>query len=279
MAKRYGLIKYNVASPYIDDRGVVRLFNANFVAPPDFSAANITALATISGGVQRLPTDPGTICPDDGVQPRKLVFLRSNGNSVSIPVSPRANLIGTAIAARNIINSVAAANPVVCIKLLGEYFPNLIDELVSPGKVVGVGVGAALPANGKQNFFTGIMEYLSDAIYGGSYFLPFKVATEGADNTIAPSLYAAQLSLANVADTGANNCPGSNPRVPRRYISQAIVAPVAGAGSVSQITEIPVALHLPLDVLAVGQSIANLGAVQCVSYYGEFNDRFHKLLP
>lgn len=279
MSKQYGLIAFNVATPYIDDRGTNRFFNSNFVAPPDFTPANINSIALQSGGTVRLPTDPNTICPDDGVEPRKLQFIRLNGNSISVPIANRTSLVAQAIALRNTINSVNANNPVVCVKLIGEYFPNLIDELAPVGKIAGVGIGSSAPANGKQVFYSGTMEYLSDGVFGSPYFVSFKVATEGANSTVAPALYAPQLNLANVVPLTIATCSGNNPRRSRRYISQAIVNPPQGAGTASQVTEIPVATHLDTDILAVGQGLAAIGAVQCLGYKGENNDRFHRLLP
>lgn len=281
MAKRYGLIAFDINTPYVDDRGITRNFNSRFVAPPDFTAANITALAALSGGRARLPTDPKSACPDPGVQGRRLTFIRSNGNSVSVPIRNRLTLINTAIAMRNLINGVTggANNPVVCVKLEGEYFPNLFDELALPGRGPSIsGINSSVPANGKQNYFYGTMEYLSDANYGQGYFIPFKVATNAASG-VAPTMFAPALNLGNVVAQNVAGCPGTDPRTSRRYIVQSVVADIAGAGSVSQTAQIPVATHLATDILAVGVNLAAITSTQCLGYQGESNDRFHKLLP
>ena len=277
MSKRYGLISFNATTPYTDDRGTARNFNANFVAPPDFSAANINSIAIQSGGTVRLATDPASVCPDPGVSGRRLVFIRQNGGSLSVPIANRTSLVAQAIALRNTINSVTAANPVVCVKLIGEEFPDLFDEL-SPAVPVprAPGVSSAAAANGKQNFYSGVMSYDSDAVYGSAYPVSFKLATESAAFN-APALYAAELAAGSTVAQNRPSCPSASYRRSRHYLVQALVT--QGVTVESQFTKLPVATHLPVDILAVGQLLAANPAVQCIGYKGEDNDRFHKLLP
>ena len=280
MAKIFQRFMFDTANPYVDDRGVSRLFAGRFAIPADMTTAQASAIAGLAGSAPIAANDnTKNICPDPGVKGRKLTFIRRDGNSLSLVMTPRNSLVADATLIRSAIDAVDAGNTVVCIKLDGEYFPDLFDELSPAVPVARVpGVSSRAVTGGKQNFYSGSMSYDSDAIYGQAYPLSFKVATE---STLlppaAPILYAAELAAGSTVAQNNPPCPSRNPRKARAYIAQALV--IQGAGSETQITKIPVATHLPADILAVGQLLANNPAVQCIAYRGEGNSRFHKLLP
>jgi hypothetical protein len=281
MAKQFLLYRTTIAGatplPYVDDRGTNLAFRGRFAIPPDMTRVQAAAIATAAGLQVILPTDPPAICPDPGAQGRKLKFVRQDGSSISLVFRRRDTLIADAIATRTALNAVTATNPVVCIQLEGEYFPNLFDTLAAVGRPpTAPGVSSRPVATfGKQFFYSGVSAYLSDAIYGQEYLLPFKIATNVADQ--APNEYAALLTAGNIVAQNAGACPGSDPRTTRRYIIQSLVT--EGAGTVAQTAQIPVGTHLPADILAVGQAAAALASTQCLGYKGENNARFHKLLP
>jgi len=277
MARVLQSYRFTTANPYTDDRGTVRQLTARFVLPPDMTTAQAIGLAGAAGGVAILPNDPRSICPDPGVKGRKLTFFRQNGNSISFTMGVRGTLVAQATAIRNTLNGLTAANPVVCIKLDGEYFPNLFDELAPPNpgaRVPGVSSRPAAAA-GKQFFYSGTTAYLSDAIFGSEYFLPFKVASDLPANA-PPTEYDAFLSAADIVPQNISSCPGTDPRRTRRYIVQSLVT--QNAQTTTQTAEIPVGSHIAGDILAVGQLIATATSTQCVGYQGENNSRFHKLL-
>lgn len=278
MAKVFQSYRFTVANPYTDDRGVDRQLTARFAVPPDMSAAIAIGLAGQAGGVAVLPTDPrGSVCPDPGVKGRKLTFIRQDGNSISFVMGDRNTLIAQATAMRDTINTLTAANPVVCVKLDGEYFPNLFDELApaNAGARVPGTSSRPLPPATKQYSYFGTFAYNSDAIFGQTYFLPFKIASDLPDNQ-PPTEYDAILTAAGVVPEPTSPCPGSDPRKPRYYTVQSLVT--QNAANVSQSAQIPVAGELDTEIAAVGTLIATATSTQCLSYQGESNSRFHRLL-
>lgn len=277
MAKVFQSYRFTTANPYTDDMGTVRQLTARFAVPPDMTPAIAIGLAAQAGGVAVLPTDPkGAACPDAGVKGRKLTFIRQDGNSISFTMGDRLTLIAQATGMRATIDALTGTNPVVCIKLDGEYYPNLFDELApaAPGpRVPGISSRPPAPATKQYQHF-GTFSYLSDAIYGTTYQLPFKIASNLPANA-APAEYDAFLSAAGVIPVATSPCPGSDPRIPRRFLVQSVVN--QNAAIISQTAEIPVAGHLPASILAIGQQIAAATSTQCVGYRGESNSRFHRL--
>jgi hypothetical protein len=280
MAKVFQRYIFDTANPYVDDRGVNRLFSGRFAIPADMTTAQASAIAGLAGAAPIAATDKTkAICPDPGVRGRRLTFIRRDGNSLSLTMTPRNSLIADATLIRTAIDAVDPANNVVCVKLDGEFFPDLFDELSPAIAVPRVpGVSSRPATGGKQNFYSGTMSYDSDAVYGLPYPISFKVATESTlSPPAAPILWATELAAASTVAQNNPACPSRNPRKPRAYIVQALVT--QGGATETQITRIPVATHLPADILTVGQLLAANPASQCIAYRGERNDRFHKLLP
>lgn len=146
---------------YLQDIGLEIQANSRFVLPPDVNEAQAsTILANI--GAQPLSALGDLVpCPDtNGADLRRLRFFRSNGGSMSVPVSSRADLIGAATVIRGILNS--AGSEVVCIKLEGEYFPDLADEL-GMNYTGDTATSHVSSGQGKQFYYTGQIAYNRDA--------------------------------------------------------------------------------------------------------------------
>lgn len=278
MADNFQLITFpaNAAQSYVDDRGVSRGIFGKIYVPPGVDAATMTLIVGSSGGRLRLPVDR-VVCPEKGFAPRKLIFYSNTGGSVSVPIGPRASLIAAGSSIRT--NLIAAGFQVVCVKLVGEKFANIVDDL-RPAGFLGTQAATASsrPATGgiQPNFY-GKADYNSDAVFGTNYVLPYKVQSDVAQ--VFPSIYGTviQSALGIVPLVAVNACPGSDPRTSRRYIVQSLVTENAIVRS--QVAELPMFNHLASEIAAAGVAIATLRHVQCIGYKGETNDRFHKLLP
>jgi hypothetical protein len=122
---------------------------------------------------------------------RRLVFIRDDGSSMSVPVPKRSILDSAATGIKAILDANAAK--VTCIKLVGEYWRNLNLELgvnYTAGQVA-----TSHKSNGgatKQHYYTGRMQYQSDAVVdsGDLVLLPVKSFTD-----VEGSL-ASQISIA-----------------------------------------------------------------------------------
>lgn len=290
MARRPFLFEFDpIANPYIFDRGASEnKVISRFFMPPDMTDAQALALVTLAGGRARTGN---VICPDAGFSPRKVTFVRSNGNSFSIAIGSRADHLTAANleAMRAAVNAISAAFQVVCMKLEGEFIPNLIDELrtVAVTPVAGTSSRPAAAA-GIQYVHSGVINYTSDALFGTVTPLPVKVDTDlGANDpttgvliTTPPTILGANWAGCVGAFVNTPTCGGTQPRSHRRYIADYLVTdPDAVAGTTrGQRTEIPVSSNAQADILTCGQNLAASTALICIGYKGEDNDRLHKFL-
>lgn len=280
MANQFALITYRgtggAPAPYIDDRGTPRDLLARFSVPPGVTAATITTIIGETNGLPRDPLTDNIVCPDSGFTPRKLIFYSAEGGSIGVPIGDRTNLIAAATVIRGAL--IADGFNVVCIKLEGEKFKNLVDEL-RPAGFLGFqpSTTSSRPAaGGKQPHFFGKANYASDAIFGDPYILPYKFASQAAQ--IFPAVFAplTPLTLGITPLAGLSACPGTDPRKSRRYIVQSQVT--ENAIIRTQTTELPVFLHEDAAIQAAGVGIATIRSTQCIGYAGEDNSRFHRLL-
>jgi hypothetical protein len=265
---------------YVMDIGTDIAANGRFVLPPDVPQTEISTILTNIGAQPLSAVGDPIPCSDaSNADLRKLEFIRSNGNSMSVPVSSRANLLNAATVIRGVLNSAGA--DVVCIKLIGEYFPDLADEL---GLNYGndFAVSHVPTTGGKQYYHAGNISYETDATSGvaGSsvVFQPVKAISDL--ETAASS----QLSAAWTGCVGpfvdALACRGKgrrNPRKHRRYLMTFAVG--SATARQTETTELPVKDAEAASILSCGQAAAALNGLYCIGYQGESYARYHKLLP
>ncbi len=275
MARIFQTVSFN--DTYIPDRGGGISYNGRFVVPPDISAAEAAQIAVAAGGVATPLELP---CPE-GVdfKPRKLIFERQSGNTVGVPIANRANLITAGNAIAGILNK--AGNKVVCVKLEGETWASLNDEL-------GVSLAAneyasdSRPANGtKQYIYSGTIAYESDPA-GGIKFVSVKVATD-TDNAPPTNLGAVWNTCVGAFTVNFSCGKASNPNHRRYYLDLRIgEEDPNNAGQYINVNterkEVPVKDFEAASILTCGQSLATLTGVYCIGYEGESYGSFHRLL-
>jgi hypothetical protein len=265
---------------YLMDIGTEIAANGRFVLPPDVPATEITTILQNIGAQPLSAVGDPIPCSDaNNADLRRLKFIRSNGNSMSVPVSSRANLLNAATVIRGILNS--DGPDVVCIQLFGEYFPDLADEL-GLNYSNDFAVSHVPTTGGKQYYHAGNISYETDATSGalGSsvVFQPVKAIS---DLETAPS---SQLSAAWDGCVGdfenALACRGKgrrNPRKHRRFLMTFAVGDATNRQT--ETTELPVKEAEAASILACGQAAAGLAGLYCIGYRGESYARYHKLLP
>lgn len=268
---------------YIQDIGTEIAVNSRFVLPPDIPDTEISTILNNIGAQAASDTDPAIPCNDAlGARLRKLVFIRSNGGSMSVPVGDRADLLNAATIIRGLLNSNGAE--VVCIKLLGEIFPDLADDLGM--NYQGDFATSHVPTNGgKQFYYTGNISYEADAAPGSDsiVFQPIKSITNN-ENAASSQLSAAWSGCVG-SFTNTLACRGKgrrNPRKHRRYLLTFATKADPADGTEepgTETAELPVSGISPADILACGQTAAGLGGAYCIGYFGESYSRYHKLLP
>lgn len=276
--------KADQGTGYLLDNGLEKSANSRFILPPDVNPSEVSTILTNIGAQPLSANNDPVVCSDTtNADLRRLVFLRSNGGSMSVPVSSRADLLSVATVIRGILNS--AGPEVVCIKLVGEYFPDLGDELGlnynNTNAVSHVPVGGA-----KQFYHAGNIAYQSDAATGvggsSTVFQPIKSITDIED---APATQIASVWTGCVGDfEDALACRGRgrrNPRKHRRYIltfqTPVNNSALPGTTRTEQI-ELPVRNSTASDILTCGQNAAALTGLYCIGYKGESYGQYHKLL-
>lgn len=250
----------------------------NLVVPVGLTATATETLLNVMGAqlvkfagttINDLPSPP---CPDSGMfSPRKLIFYLANGVSVGFPLAARTNALSAAAAGIIALGSIAT---VVCIKLQGEKWGNLIDILGQSGKNPTV---SAFDPRGKT--YSRQYDYDTDASnpFGGTIKKKFKVDSE--TDTDPPEVIgtAAWVTSVGVASPpGANfSCGGRDRRKHRRYIATCLV----DRGGLTRATkiEVPVSSSTSGDIRTAGQTLAALPPVACLQYIGESYDRFHQI--
>ena len=286
MPKNVVSFQYAVGTnPYVSDINQNLSINSRFVAPPDLDDAGITAILAAVGGTL---TTEAAICSDSALgTPRKLEFIRKSGNSMSVAVAARTALVSAATTIKGVLDPLnGGTNPVVCIKLYGEEFLNLNDELGLSYDGTTFATSHKAPATAlKQNFVTGSIAYGADAAgtFGESTIIGIRSITEAADNTFAAQLGTTPATcIGNFLDL--QNCGNGrrNPRKHRRFmLTFATKADPTDAteGAQTETIELPVKDSAAADILTCGSGAAGLTGLYCIGYKGESHSRFHKFLP
>ena len=267
---------------YTPDRGADATpitVRGTLVVPVGFGTTALETLLNVAGAqlvkfagvvINNLPTPP---CPDTGIfSPRKLVFTLQSGVSMSVPVNVRSGLLAVRAAG---IAALGTISPVVCVKLVGEKWKNLLDILGASGKTVTV---SALNPRGFTYSRPHPYQLDSSNPLGKLVQKTFKVDTENAASPPGVIGLAAWQSIAGVAASAASviNCAGTLRQKHRRYIATAMV----DQGGLTRPTriEVPVSSSVTGDIRTGGETLAAVPAVACLEYVGESYDRFHKIV-
>ncbi len=268
---------------YSTDIGTSINTSANFRLPSDVPDTEITTILSNIGANVPAAIKPNPPCSERvGSTLRKLEFIRANGNTMSVPVSSRANLLNAATVIKGILN--AAGSEVVCIKLLGEYFPDLADEL-GMNYAGTFATSHVSTGSGKQFVYSGNVNYQTDANTGvvSTVIQPIRSVTNNED---APST---QLATAWAGCVGALTqvlpCRGKGKRNPRKHrrfeltFLTRLDPTDATEEAQTETAELPVVSAAAADILTCGQAAAGLAGAYCIGYRGESYRLYGNLLP
>lgn len=207
-------------------------------------------------------------------KPRKLKFVRKDGNSLSFVIAAHTAAIGLATSIRNALNAAVAANPVVCIELLGERWADLAPNLGASGAPTS-GPESRSTLGGKQYVHSGKILYEYDGGAGATVTTAVRVDTNAVAAggiTSAPTILGTAWTSCVGAFEDENPCSSRQGLNHRRYIA------VLKTANGYQTTEVPVKATDSADILACGQAIAALDSLTCLPYQGETNKRLHTFL-
>ncbi len=262
---------------YFQDIGTEISVTGRFVLPPDVTDAEGQ---NIIAAVGALPNTDNVPCSDTGLGDlRKLTFIRESGNTMSIAVPLKGNVITAATTIKSILDK--ADNNVVCIKLDGEYFANLNDELGVTYTAGDTATSHKAPSSAKkQNYLTGSISYTSDV--SGAILHSVHSITEKTDESPAAQLGSTWDSCTGgIQDVLACGNGRRNPRKHRRFIGTFVTKldPTdTNETAQTETIEVPVAAADSSDILTCGQAVAGLTGLYCIGYRGESYSRIHKLL-
>jgi hypothetical protein len=253
---------------------------------PGYQLAGATAIsATILGAIGAKPLSliSSGVCGESiSGDARRLVFYRDDGSSMSVPVANRGFLDSAANVVKGVL--ISSGRKVTCIKLVGEYWSNLNDELGLSYTAGTVAPTHRSVGNGKQHYYTGIMTYQSDAYKASAQSNQFLLKVKSiSDLENAPaSQIGTQVWNGCVGELSkaAFSCGGKqrNKRRHRRFLLD-----FATAVSGNVITEVE-SIELPhknsdaSSIATCGQAAAVLPGIVCIGYRGESYSRFNTVI-
>lgn len=260
---------------YVTDIGENISMNTRFVAPPDLSDATINSIVTAMGGIR---STENSVCSDSSSgTPRKIEYIRANGNSMTLAIGDRTSLLATAATIRNLINGASDDNnQIVCIKLVGEEFRNLNDELSLTFNAAEFATSHVNATASKQNFVSGVISYNADAgsSFGAGVTQSIRSITEKTGNEFAAQLGATPATCIGDLLTIPNCGNGRrNPRKHRRFVLDFLIS-----ATESEKIELPVRSASAAEIKTCGTAAAALPGAFCIGYMGESYSRLHKLL-
>lgn len=264
---------------YISDFGQQYSIRGRFIMPADIALTQAAAIAAAVGGTIATET---SVCSDsNSFDARRLYFYRENGGSMSVPVRQRNNVIAAATAIKTILDAGTAGGKVVCIKLEGESFTNLNDELGVNYTAGNVGRSHKTDENApRQYYFTGGVTYQSDVPFGNGVIQSIRSIT---NNQNAPASKVATIWNDCVGDVDDIACGNGrrNPRAHRRYILTHLTQQDIASNTEtpeSETFELPVTSSVATEIKTCGENAAALPGLICIGYQGESYDRVHRLI-
>lgn len=271
-------IKYEFTGgiAYFTDQGTRLNFNPVLSPPTDLTDADIDAILAAVNAQRRTDTAP---CGEKAAtQPRKLKFIRDNGNSMSVIVPIRSDILSAAQAIWNVLN--AKDIKPLCVQLIGEHSFNLFDELASPTRGAPVAIAPIRPSDAKgkhRQDYTGVMsQYQIDAPLGTNVLMPFKSQTNTDGDSPMTEL---QTYFQDCVDpTIQVFCTGSSSIDYRRYIPSFLTTEPDTTSFQLQTVSVPVKASETGLIAICGQTIAAIQSVACIEYYGESDSKLHKRL-
>jgi len=250
--------------------------------PPDVTETELNNIAVAVGATTIANTTP---CPDDivGASPRYLNFIRASGNTVSIPLGNRTNLITAATTIKGILDA-EAGNNVVCIELVGEEFRNLNDifGLTYSGTIFAKSHKAP-DGSPKQFYISGTIAYSADAATtpGAGVVVPVKSITD-VDGSPATQLGGEFTQCAgNLLSTISCSNGRRRIRKHRRYKLQFAtkVDPTdVNEAPLTESIEVPVKDFTGSLINDCGGNLTSLDGLYCIGYQGESYKQIHNLL-
>ncbi len=264
---------------YESDIGNLISASGRFVLPPDIGEAQVAAILDAIGAKPLSAIVEG-VCNDAvNGKLRKLEFIRDDGSSMSVPVAKRADLFSAANVIKGILQSSGSNRQVTCIKLVGERWRVLNDEL-GVSYTAGQVAVSHKPNSGatKQYYYSGSMQYATDAFVnsGQQVLVPIKSIS---NNENAPATQVASAWGGCVGTlSNAAGCGGSGKRKHRRYILDFVTEVDGTAIKTTESIEFPVKSYDASAIKTCGQGAAQLTGILCIGYRGESYDKFHKVI-
>jgi hypothetical protein len=252
--------------------------SSRFILPPDLDFAQAATILDAIGA-KPLSSIVDGFCNDaTNGKLRKLVFVRDDGSSMSVPIGRKDDIFTAGNVIKGVLN--AGTVKVSCIKLVGETWRTLSDEL---GLSYTAGqVATSHKANGgatKQHYYSGTMQYAPDSLVasGQQILTPVKSIS---DIQNSPATQVAAVwdgcvgTLSNSPGCGGNG----NKRKHRRYILDFVTEVDGNTIVATESIELPAKSRDASAIKTCGQAAAQLTGILCIGYRGESYDKFHKVL-
>ncbi|MGL5876392.1 MAG: hypothetical protein ACRC2V_01180, partial [Xenococcaceae cyanobacterium] len=136
--------------------------NSRFILPPEIDFAQAATILDVIGAKPLSSITDGVCSEGTNGEFRKLVFVRDDGSSMSVPIAKRSDIFSAGNVIKGILQ--ASGRTVTCIKLVGEKW-RILNEELGLSYTAGEVATSHKPNGGatKQYYYTGSVQYQTDA--------------------------------------------------------------------------------------------------------------------
>lgn len=263
---------------YTADDGQLGDYITKVAVPDDMTDAEVAAMITSPHVNSSVYTTPVPCLRQVVEKPRRLVFVRSNGNRMSFAIPNRVDIESKMTNLAALITTAGAGLAVQCAYLEGEERRNLHElttyrsapvTFTPAAPVIGTG-GKAITYYG-----TTLTNYSSDVSNGANVRARARVAaTDPGDLTGVNAILGGVISCVGT-NTQVNSPCGAASRDHRRYIATiGTTDPLREVQSIS----VPNSSYTATNILTCGQDLAANTNLLCLDYKGE-SMNMSRLLP
>lgn len=245
--------------------------SGRFSRPPALSAGAVNSILEAIGATRKSATLKAPCPPPSSFDPRRLVFYFQTGGSISVPFARKADALALATSIRGLLQADLGA--ISCIQLTGEKWGRVEEELRPAGVDIAPGADIRVAAGSKNPVFSGSFRYTND-----SGRTSVETVRQNTDSTATPatpfSVYATPITNA-LGTLLTQGCGGVGNVTPRRYTVKILTTNTNNP--VRQLI-VPVATRDGLGIRGIGIGLASITQTMCLSYEGESDSRFSRLI-
>jgi hypothetical protein len=246
--------------------------SGRFSRPPGLATATVDSILAAIGATKKNAAQKAPCPPPASFEPRRLLFSFLTGGSLSIPFVQKANAVALGTTLKGLLQGDLGL--VTCIKLIGEKWGRVEEELKPAGVILAPGADIKVTTGSKNPVFARSYSYITD-----NGLTSVQTVRQNTDSTAVPatpfSVYATPITNA-LGALLPQGCGGVGNITPRHYTAKILT--VSPVNPIRQLI-VPVAANEALAIRGIGIALATITQTMCLNYEGESDSRFSRLIP